>query len=45
MCEKEFFCWVCSHIRDQLDDNFHTDKANINMVPSEMASYLEDPLL
>ena len=29
----------------KLDDNFHIDKANINVVPSEMASCLEDPLL
>jgi hypothetical protein len=29
----------------KLDDNFHIDKANINVVPSEMASCLEDPIL
>ena len=29
----------------KLDDNFHIDKANINVVPSEMASCSEDPLL
>ena len=29
----------------KLDDNFHIDKANINVVPSKMASCSEDPLL